>query len=113
MVEAGGKHDRPFVPDASNEKLFCCPDRRGVRAPGDGPGTSQRLHGEHPGEFIEREYPLPPELVHGKDRVRIRFQPQAGYTAGPVFGCRILAADGKAPPGAGPVTRPCDGRPGS
>jgi hypothetical protein len=24
--------------------------------------------------------------------VRIRFQPESGHTAGPVFGCRILAA---------------------
>jgi DUF1680 family protein len=92
----GGERDRLFHVEVDGRRI-----------------ATQRLHGEHPGEFIEREYPLPPELVHGKDRVRIRFQPQAGYTAGPVFGCRILAADGKAPPGAGPVTRPCDGRPGS
>ena len=53
--------------------------------------ATQRLHGELPGEFIVREYVLPRELLRGKERVRIRFQPESGYTAGPVFGCRILA----------------------
>jgi hypothetical protein len=75
--------------------------------------ATQRLHGENPGEFIERDYALPPEIVRGKRRVRIRFQPEDGYTAGPLFGCRILAADGALPPGAAAVTQPCDGRPGS
>jgi hypothetical protein len=53
--------------------------------------ATQRLQGEHPGEFIERDYALPLDLVQGKDRVRIRFQPETGHTAGPVFGCRVLA----------------------
>jgi DUF1680 family protein len=75
--------------------------------------ATQRLHGENPGEFIDRDYALPPEIVRGKRRVRIRFQPEDGYTAGPLFGCRILAADGELPPGAVAVTQPCDGRPGS
>lgn len=52
--------------------------------------ATQRLQGEHPGEFIERDYPLPVGLLRGKDRVRIRFEPEPGHTAGPVFGCRIL-----------------------
>jgi DUF1680 family protein len=54
--------------------------------------ATQRLHGEFPGEFIVREYVLPREFLRGKERVRIRFQPESGHTAGPVFGCRILAA---------------------
>jgi len=52
--------------------------------------ATQRLQGENPGEFIERDYALPKPLIRGKDRVRVRFEPEPGYTAGPVFGCRIL-----------------------
>ncbi len=55
--------------------------------------ATQRLQGEHPGEFIERDYALPGRLLRGKDRVRIRFEPEPGYSAGPVFGCRVLAVD--------------------
>jgi hypothetical protein len=56
--------------------------------------ATQGLHGEFPGEFIEREYELPRDLMRGKAQVRVRFQPESGHTAGPVFGCRILAANG-------------------
>jgi DUF1680 family protein len=62
--------------------------------------ATQRLDGEHPGEFIERAYPLPPAHASGKGIVRVRFQPEPGHTAGPVFGCRILALQpGSAVPG--------------
>lgn len=54
--------------------------------------ATQRLQGEHPGEFIERDYDLPERLVRGKDRVRVRFEPEPGHTAGPVFGCRVLGS---------------------
>lgn len=50
------------------------------------------LAGEHPGEFIQRDYPIPRELLRGKTRVRVRFDPEPGRTAGPVFGCRILGS---------------------
>lgn len=51
-----------------------------------------RLQGENPGEFIDRDYPIPPDVLTGKSRVRVRFEPEPGRTAGPVFGCRILAS---------------------
>jgi uncharacterized protein len=54
--------------------------------------ATQRLHGEHPGAFIEREYVLPMDLLVGKRQIRLRFQPEPGHTAGPIFGCRILSA---------------------
>lgn len=50
------------------------------------------LEGEQAGAFIDRDYPIPPELARGKGHVRVRFDPEPGYTAGPVFGCRVLAA---------------------
>jgi len=55
--------------------------------------ATQRLQDEHPGEFIERDYALPRAALAGKRSVRLRFQPEPGHTAGPVFGCRILAGD--------------------
>lgn len=55
--------------------------------------ASVRLQGEHAGESIERDYPIPAELVAANTRVRIRFQPERGFTAGPVFGCRIFRPD--------------------
>ena len=53
--------------------------------------ATQRLQGEQPGEFIERDYALPMERLAGKSQVRVRFQPEPGHTAGPIFGCRILS----------------------
>ena len=71
----GGERDRVFHIEVDGRRI-----------------ATQRLQGEHPGEFIERDYALPLEQVRGRKTVRIRFQPEAGHTAGPVFGCRILAA---------------------
>ena len=72
----GGERDRVFHIEVDGRRI-----------------ATQRLQGEHPGEFIERDYCLPLDLVQGKDRVRIRFQPETGHTAGPVFGCRVLATE--------------------
>jgi hypothetical protein len=72
----GGERDRVFHIEVDGRRI-----------------ATERLHGAHPGEFIERDYPLPPDLVQGKDRVRIRFQPETGHTAGPVFGCRVLRSE--------------------
>lgn len=52
--------------------------------------ASETLGYKQPGEFIERDYPIPPELVKGKSSVTIRFEPEKGNTAGPVFGCLIF-----------------------
>lgn len=70
----GGERDRVFHIEVDGRRI-----------------ATQRLQGEHPGEFIERDYALPLAEVKGRDKVRIRFRPQSGHTAGPVFGCRILA----------------------
>lgn len=50
-----------------------------------------KLDGEHPGEFIDRDYPLPERLTGGKrSSVLVRFEPEPGHTAGPVFGVRLF-----------------------
>ena len=41
--------------------------------------ATQRLQGEQPGEFIERDYALPMDRLAGKSRVRIRFLPETGF----------------------------------
>jgi len=48
------------------------------------------------GEFVEQDYPIPRELVTGKQTVKVRFEPETGNTAGPVFGCLIFRKAGKA-----------------
>lgn len=50
------------------------------------------LKGEFPGQFIEQTYVIPESVTTGKTSVRVRFQPEQGYTAGPVFGCRLVLA---------------------
>jgi hypothetical protein len=52
----------------------------------------QTLQKEAEGRFIERDYPIPATLTAGRSSVLIRFEPEPRVTAGPVFGCRILAA---------------------
>ena len=44
-----------------------------------------------PGSSSKGNTSLPAELLAGKQRVRVRFQPEPGHTAGPIFGCRILS----------------------
>jgi uncharacterized protein len=54
----------------------------------------QELSGDRPGEFFERDYPIPETLTKDKASLRIRFEPQNGASAGPVFGLRLYAAGG-------------------
>lgn len=54
--------------------------------------ATQRLHGEARGRFIEVDYPIPLELTRGKDKVRVKFVPETGHTAGPAFGVRVFHA---------------------
>lgn len=55
------------------------------------PVATQHLGADQPGCFFDVDYPLPPPLTHGKDRVTVRIEPEPGSSAGPVFGCRVLA----------------------
>ena len=51
----------------------------------------EQLNGELPGSFLERDYPIPPNLSAGKSALRVRFEPEAGVSAGPVFGLRVYS----------------------
>ncbi|GAB4516615.1 MAG: glycoside hydrolase family 127 protein [Amphiplicatus sp.] len=56
--------------------------------------ATQTLDGAHPWRFIDVDYPIPPELTAGKTSIRIRFEPESGYSAGPAFGCRLFRQAG-------------------
>ena len=52
--------------------------------------ATEKLTGEKPNEFIDREYPIPDDLLKGRDQVTVRFQPVAQSQAGRVFGCYVM-----------------------
>ncbi len=51
--------------------------------------ASETLGYEKMGEWVERDYPIPQELLKGRSTVTVRFEPEPGNTAGPVFGVLI------------------------
>jgi uncharacterized protein len=59
--------------------------------------ASEQLSGAESSAFIERDYPIPLTLTDEKAVLRVRFEPEAGFSAGPVFGLRLYA-DAKIPP---------------
>lgn len=52
--------------------------------------STQTLENNKPGEFFDVAYPIPAELVKGKEKVTVRFQAHTDNTAGGLFGCRIV-----------------------
>jgi DUF1680 family protein len=54
--------------------------------------ATQTLNQDKPGEFFDREHPLPADLLEGKQRVTVRFQAHPDHTAGGVFHCAIVKA---------------------
>lgn len=52
--------------------------------------AGQKLAYNKPGEFFDVAYPIPAELLAGKEGVTVRFQALPGKMAGGAFGCRIL-----------------------
>ncbi|HEX3950630.1 MAG TPA: glycoside hydrolase family 127 protein [Steroidobacteraceae bacterium] len=54
--------------------------------------ASEQLNGGGPSEFFERDYAIPQALTQDKSVLRIRFEPERGFSAGPAFGLRLYAA---------------------
>ena len=52
--------------------------------------ATEELKGEQPGKFFDREYPIPADLLNGKSKVTVKFQPVGNSMAGGVFGCYIM-----------------------
>jgi DUF1680 family protein len=51
--------------------------------------ASEQLSGTGPSDFIERNYSIDEALTKAKSTLRIRFEPETGFSAGPVFGLRL------------------------
>jgi len=47
-------------------------------------------NGGKTGRFYDVEYPLPAELIKGKDSITVKITANHGRTAGRIFGCRIV-----------------------
>ncbi|GAO39813.1 hypothetical protein SCH01S_39_00980 [Sphingomonas changbaiensis NBRC 104936] len=53
--------------------------------------ATEKLSGEHPGDFFDKDYPIPEALTKGKETVKVRFQPANDKTrCAPVFGVRVF-----------------------
>jgi hypothetical protein len=60
--------------------------------------ASEQLSGAGSSNFVERDYSIPLTVTNEKAVLRIRFEPEAGFTAGPVFGLRLIGAASNIPP---------------
>jgi len=56
------------------------------------PAAREELNGDGPMDFLDREYAIPAALTEGKPTLRIRFVPDPGVSAGPVFGLMLFGA---------------------
>lgn len=55
--------------------------------------AQQVIEQRGPAEFFDVEYPLPKEIVQGKQKVTVRFQATGGNEVGAVFGLRMIRGD--------------------
>ena len=46
---------------------------------------TQSLNNNKPGEFFDVEYPIPADLLKGKEKITVKFQAHPDNTAGGVF----------------------------
>lgn len=51
----------------------------------------EELRGESGSAFFSREYPIPANLVKGKDKISVRFESSAGTVVGGIFGAAIVS----------------------
>jgi hypothetical protein len=52
--------------------------------------ATQHLDTDRPGQFFDIEYAIPEDLTRSTQRVRVRFAPHDGSSAGPVFAVRMM-----------------------
>lgn len=55
--------------------------------------ATEQLQGDSVARFIDKKYPLPQDLVKGRNKITIQFKALPGNTAGGIFGCRIEIAE--------------------
>jgi DUF1680 family protein len=56
--------------------------------------TEQRFEISSEDRFFDVQYPIPADLIAGKERVTVRFQATSGNEIAAVFGIRMIRADG-------------------
>ncbi len=60
----------------------------------DGRRISQpQIENSEPARFFDVEYPIPADLVQGREKVTVRFQADAGRSVAGVYGLRMIRAD--------------------
>lgn len=52
--------------------------------------ATQKLNSPKPGKFMDVNYPVPPAMTRGKQKVTVRFQAHKGALAGGIFGMRVI-----------------------
>lgn len=55
--------------------------------------ATQKLENNKPGEFFDVEYPVPADLVAGREFIALKFMAHPGKRAGGVFGIRMVSAE--------------------
>jgi len=55
--------------------------------------AEQEVDRTEPARFYDVEYPIPADLIQGKEKVTVRFQATAGNSVAGVFGIRMIRAD--------------------
>lgn len=57
--------------------------------------ATQRLNASHPDKFFYVEYPIPANLLAGKDSIIVRIQAKPGKVAGGLFGAAVMKTESK------------------
>ncbi len=52
--------------------------------------ATENIAQKAPGEFIHITYPIPGELMQGKEKITVKFLPHEGHRAGPIFSMRTI-----------------------
>ncbi|MBN2000024.1 glycoside hydrolase family 127 protein [candidate division KSB1 bacterium] len=52
--------------------------------------ATENISGKKDGQFIDIQYDIEPELIAGKNKLIVRFEPHEGHRAGPFFGARTI-----------------------
>ena len=59
--------------------------------------ATETLNNNHPNQFYDATYPLPPALLKGKDKITVRFEAHLGSIAGGIFGLYTTKAPNATP----------------
>jgi DUF1680 family protein len=52
--------------------------------------ATENISGKKDGQFVDIQYDISSELIKDKNKIIVRFEPQQGHRAGPIFGARTV-----------------------